>query len=366
METVKINNNQNIVEKHFKYTDLFNILFFPLLTNKIISPKANQGISLTLANMCFLSFVPYLIIDNLPADFEDFRYIYIDAPMIDAIGNTPYSLSISNSPKVKSLFSGTGTSAGIIYNEPKETLTGDSFTETYCCTNNVLKDTFDFSIDKTSLLPYEIRNSRQLYIQIPSYLLGNAISVFKNTIEPKYTYQHGFEKVERSVFDNITVSKTSNEQPFFTTESIPVLEDSPTIVKEALSTAENKYRLASGLNTRLSTDIYSATVTPDNWKASLTDDIFNERLKEMSGQTWSDFLNYINSPLENTSYNGIDKTNFVTRLITKNNGWENKNPISFKDTSTSTVQRLYTINQNKSFYEDKLFSIFFSKDPMGI
>ena len=25
METVKINNNQNIVEKHFKYTDLFNI-----------------------------------------------------------------------------------------------------------------------------------------------------------------------------------------------------------------------------------------------------------------------------------------------------------------------------------------------------
>lgn len=370
METVKINSNQNIVEKHFKYTDLFNILFFPIKINKTIRPKANAAVSVVLNSYSFLSFVPYLTINNLPADFEDFRYIYIDAPLINAIGNTPYSLSISNSAKTKSLFSGNGYSANITYNESAKSITGDSYTESYCCTNNVLKNTFDFSIDKSSFLPYELRNSRQLFIQIPSYLLNNAISIFKNTIEPKYNYSPGnTADTEISIFDAVSKSKTSNEQPFFGFRIEG--ENDVSNVTMGITTAENMNSTYNNINRPIdsatsytqSYHLYKANVTPDNWELWLKFDIQDEMIKEMKGHTWTEFLNYINQPLEKTAYNGIDMTRFDSSLSTDSQ-WIDKNP---KILSTfNLTNRLYTIMQNKSFYEDKLFSIYFSKEPMWI
>lgn len=371
METVKINSNQNIVEKHFKYTDLFNILFFPIKINKTIRPKANPDVNVVLTNYSFLSFVPYLTINNLPADFEDFKYIYIDAPLINAIGDTQYSLSISNSAKTKSLFSGNGYSAQIYYDETKQTITGDSYTESYCCTNNVLKNAYDFSIDKTSLLPYELRTSRQLFVQIPSYLLGNAMSVFKNTIEPKYSYAPGTAAdTEVSVFDTVSKSKASNEQPFYG-DKIPGKNDVSNVPLGGISSADKKFSTYSLLSVKTAIvpalqglyDFYKANVTPDNWELWLKFDIQDEMLKEMKGHVWTEFLNYINNPLEKTAYNGIDMTRFDSSLTT-NSEWLDKNPILLGD--YNSVQKLYTINQNKSFYEDKLFSIYLSKEPMGI
>lgn len=366
METVKINNNQNIVEKHFNYTDLFNILFTPIQVNKRIQSKNNVMEDTILLNYAFFAFVPYLTIDNLPADFEDYRYIYINAPMINTLTDKPFCFSFSNNTKIKSLFSGCGTNANIIV-ESSGRISGTDFSESYTCTNNVLTNTFDIPIDKQNIIPYDLRTSRKIYMQVPSFLIATSTNNIKNTIMPKAMLNINQRDIasEKSIFDTIYYNTDSSQLPYTYTTT----EENNIIVDEGVTLSDSVYNSGRGvLKTPLATSLYKeaykSSVEPDGHSTAIINQIINGHIKELSPKTYNEFINYINSPLENTSYNGIDKNKFDCFLSIPNKDWSITPPVLLNDYLKSNM--LTTIFQNKDFYKGKKFSIYFSKDPMGI
>lgn len=367
METVKINNNQNIVEKHFNYTDLFNILFTPIQIYKRIQSKNTSDMAETiLLNYAFFAFVPYLTIDNLPADFEDYRYIYINAPMINTLTDKPFSFSFSNNTKIKSLFSGCGTDAKITI-EDSGHISGNDFSESYTCTNNVLSNTFDILINKQNIIPYDLRTSRKIYMQVPSFLIATSTNNIKNTIMPKAMLNTNGENIvtAKSIFDTIYYNPDSSQLPYTYTQTV----ENNIIVNDGVTLSDTVYNTGRGVSkttlaTRLSNDTYKSSIEPDGHSADIINQIINGQIKEMSPKTYDDFINYINSPLENTSYNGIDKNKFDCFLSIPNKEWSITSPVLISDYIDTNM--LNTIFQNKDFYKGKKFSIYFSKEPLGI
>lgn len=336
MDTVKINSNQNIVEKSFTYQELYDIFSMQFFVNLREYGQTNY-----VTQYGYLISPPIVTIDNLPADFEDYKYIYINAPFLDFFNNsdTPFNfaLSFSMDRTTKQLFTGNG------YNANDDSKTSEQFT----LINNILTNTFDIATNKQQILPLSLSNVRKIYVQIPSPLIIYAL-----------TNQAGLINV------NTGLHKISPQLPIY-----PTTDYHPNKV-----IAQNNREI--GLTKAVRTQQYSTPLSSENiwWcqpfpyfmatpldfsaikgkvyeKYGITPDVFEKG-----------FRDFVLDPYNNGR--NIDFNNNTNEYVTFTGTPDTRHANDFPLSGTDTPD--ISINSNQTFMENKLINIYFAKQPMGI
>lgn len=350
METVKINNNQNIVEKSFTYQQLYDIFVggFTIRKKTMVNPDVMND------NPGYIIKPPIVTVNGLPSDFENYKYIYINAPFLDFFNqtNTPFNfpLAFSKDMKTTDLFTGNGFSSL----NPDGTPEPQSETEVFSMINDVLAETVDIQTNKQTLIPQVISSARELYIQIPAPLLIYALTNQLGSISPT------------KIYDN---AKATNQKASY---SQPYKAELGGMVEKFYNASPNGREMPNSNMILMSLDS-STNYLPRNNRANGTQIIpftgwsraFGMQSLFPSKEKMTKFFDFVNNPLNkiNTDGNTIDFSGLP----------------NFNSNTNSLQTTAYTVDyvnwhcgqnipilSNPSFMTKKLINIYFSKDPMGI
>ena len=345
METVKINSNQNIVEKSFTYQELYNIFIAGFTVRKWtqMNPDVMNN------NPAYIIKPPIVTVNGLPSDFDSYKYIYINAPFLDFYNQTAtpfnFPLAFSKDMKTTDLFTGNGFSSLNSDGDP----VAQNETEVFSMLETVLSETVDIQTNKQTLIPQLISSARELYIQIPAPLLIYALTNQLANISPTKIYDDNAKT---------TVQKASYSQPYEfdgnaafynATSNGRELPNSNMVLQRLTS---NKPRNDRPYGTQIipytgwsrAYDISSLFSSQE--KMTKFFDFVNNPLnkKDSDGNT----IDFSGLPNFNSNTNSIQTTSYRTDYVNWH-GWQN-----------------IPILSNPSFMNKKLINIYFSKEPMGI
>lgn len=346
METVKITNTQNIVEKSFTYQQLYDIFVGGFTVRKWtqLNPDMMND------NPCYIIKPPIVTVNGLPSDFESYKYIYINAPFLDFYNqtDTPFNfpLAFSKDKKTTDLFTGNGFSSLNSDGTPA----AQNETEVFSMIHDVLAETVDIQTNKQTLIPQLISTAREIYIQIPTPLLIYALTNQLASISPtkiyddnakliiqKSSYAQPFEFDGNAAFYNAT--SNGRELPKSNMVLQPLTSNKPRNDRP-YGTQVIPY---TGLSRAFGLDV-NGIMTREKWK--LLFNYINNPLnkKDSDGNT----IDFSGLPNFNDWLGSIQPTRYTTNSVNWH-GWQN-----------------IPILSNPSFMNKKLINIYFSKEPMGI